>query len=88
MRPDADIEVGPLFAEKLSNKLTAISVPRGIGYQNRAFYPAAIVLLIVLNLAINIVSFKAKQTVNLVSPDQASILANEYGIGQSNNMNF
>jgi len=85
---DVDIQVSPLFAEKLSNRLAAMRVSRIIGYRNRAFYPVAIVLLIVLNLATSLVSFKGQQPVNFVSNNQVSVLASEYGIGQGSYMIF
>lgn len=88
MGRDGDIEVSPLFTEKLSDRLAAMRVSRSIGYRNRTFYPVAIVLLIVLNLAITLASFKVKQSASSVSTSQTNVLASEYGIGQSKNMTF
>lgn len=88
MGNDFDIQVSAVFAENLSSRIANMRVSRSVGYRNRAFYPVAIVLLVALNFAACLASFKGRQPVNNVSNNQVSVLANEYGIGQSSYMTF
>jgi hypothetical protein len=84
MQDGLDIPVNPLFAEGLSQRMANMRVPRGAGHRSRMSYPVVIALLIVLNLATGLVSLRARQSANETSDSPASVLATEYGIGQSN----
>lgn len=83
-----DIQISPLFTENLNSKIASIKVSRITGYQSFVFYPALIVLLVILNFSTGFVSFKDHKQVNGSSNNQISILANEYGIGQNSDMTF
>lgn len=82
-----DIQVNPMFAENLQSRIAGIRVSRGLAYRNRAFYPVAILLLVVMNLAVLSGSF-GKQTTGSSQYDQAGIMATEYGMGQSGYTTF
>jgi len=88
MGESLDIQVSPLFTDKLSNKIADIRVCHNVGYRNRAFCPVAILLMVVLNFAALTVSFAGQRQVDSGSDFQAGVMASEYGIGQDNNVNF
>ena len=88
MQDGLDIPVNPLFAERLDQRMANMQVPRGVGYRSRVSYPVAIVLLVVLNLVTGLVSLRARQSANETSDSPATVLATEYGIGQSNLVPF
>ena len=88
MDNDLDIQISPMFAENLSSRIANIKVSRGIGYRSNLFYSIVIILLMALNLAIGLVSLKSQKSGNNGSDNQTSVLASEYGIGQSSNLTF
>lgn len=88
MQDGLDIPVNPMFAERLSQRVANMRVPRGAGYGSRVSYPVVIVLLVVLNLVTGLVGLRAYQSSNERSDSPATVLATEYGVGQSNLVPF
>jgi len=88
MQDGLDIPVSPLFAERLSQRMANMRVSRCAGYSSRVSYPVAIVVLVVLNLATGLVSLRARQSANETSDSPTTVLATEYGVGQSNLVPF
>ena len=88
MQDGLDMPVNPLFANRLSQRMAGMRVPRGAGYRSRVSYPVVIVLLVVLNLTTGLVSLRARQSANETSDNPATVLATEYGVGQSNLVPF
>jgi hypothetical protein len=88
MSDSIDIQVSPLFAENLSSRIANMRVSSSLGYRNRALYPVAILLMVVLNFAALTASFTGQSQVNGGTDYQATLLASEYGIGQDNYMIF
>ena len=87
MQDGLDIRVSPLFAERLSQRMANMRVPRGAGYGSRVSYPVVIVLL-VLNLAAGLVSLRVRESANEAPDNPATILGTEYGVGRSNLVSF
>lgn len=85
---DFDIQVNPLFADKLSSRISKIKVFGGTAYQSRIFYPVVIALLLILNFSTGFISFKGDMQLENASGNQTNTLAAEYGIGQNNNITF
>jgi hypothetical protein len=83
-----DIPANPLFAEGLSRRMAGMRISPGARRRNRMSYPVVIALLLVLNLAAGLVSFKARPRAGETTSSLASVLANEYGLGQSDPMTF
>jgi hypothetical protein len=83
MNEEFDIHPSALFAEKLNARIADVRMCRSVGYRNRSFYPVAIFLMLVLNVAAGLISFRAWQPINEVSGNQTGVLAKEYGIRQS-----
>ena len=83
-----DIQVSPSFAEKLNGSIAEIRVARGVVYRSRAFYPVVILLMVALNFAALTMNFGGRRQVDGGSENQASVIASEYGIGQSGYTSF
>lgn len=83
-----DIEVSPLFADKISSRLAHLRTPGRAGYRSRGFYPAVIALLIVLNVAAVVTGLGRRGGDANQSATQYSALAEEYGIDTNSAMNF
>ncbi len=88
MQNGLDIPVDPMFAERLSQRMATMRVPRGAGYGSRVSYPVVIVLLVVLNLVTGLVSLRVRESANETSDSPATVLATEYGVDQSNLVPF
>ncbi len=88
MGDSVDIQVSPLFAENLSSRIANMRVSRSVGYRSRAFYPVAILLMVILNSVALMVSFTGRGQVSEAANSQASVIASEYGIGQSGYTSF
>ena len=88
MGDSLDIQVSPLFAENVNSRIADMRVSRSVGYRSRAFYPVAILLMVVLNIGALIISFTGQQQVDTAVENQISVIASEYGIGQANYMIF
>ncbi len=86
--PGFDIQPGPDFINRVSGKVASIGKPRHLGCQSRVFYPAVILLMLLLNLAAGLVSVKGSGGVSQASAAQLSTLAGEYGIEQNSYANF
>lgn len=78
---NSGIEVSDLFVDAVSSKICLLQTRRGIGYQNKAFYPVVIVLMVVFNFAILAASITPRQA-TAQTDDPMSVIASEYGIGQ------
>ncbi len=78
---DSRIEVNSMFADQLSGRIADMRASRRI-YRSSAFYPAVIVLLIVLNISACMFNFAGHD--NTDNEDyQVSVMASEYSIGTS-----
>ncbi len=88
MGESLDIQVSPLFAENVNSRIADMRVSRSVGHRSRAFYPVAILLMVVLNLTALMISFRGQQQVDTAVENQISVIASEYGIGQANYMIF
>lgn len=82
------IQPSDFFLDSLSNKLSHLRTRRGIGYRNRSFYPVVILLMVLLNLTVLLASLGAGRSATDGIYDQDSVIANEYGIGQSSYVAF
>ena len=83
-----DIQVSDLFTERLNSRISGIRFSHRVGYRNRAFYPVVIILMVFLNLAVGLMSFKGQDQVSTASDSKTSIMASEYGFAQNSYMNF
>ena len=83
-----DIQVSDLFAERLSSRISNIRFSHRVGYRNRAFYPVVIILMVFLNLAVGLMSFKGQDQISGTTGSKVSIMASEYGFAQNSYMNF
>lgn len=83
-----DIHVSPLFVETLNGRIARTQIGRSVGYRSRAFYPVALLLMVVLNSCVLWASFGEQGQVVDDASYQASVIADEYGIGQSNTVSF
>ena len=88
MAGSIDIQVTPLFAENLSSRIAGIRVCRGVVYRSRAFYPVAILVMLLLNLTFFMANVGGQNSVSGRAYDQTSVIASEYGIGQSGYTSF
>lgn len=84
----ANIEVSPLFIDGLSEKIAHLRTRRGHAYRSRAFYPVVVLLMVGLNAAALMGYFGKQQSAGDQSYDPISVVASEYGIGQSSYMAY
>lgn len=77
------IQVSDLFIDAVSGKISGLHTRRGIAYRSRAFYPVIVLLMVGLNLAALLGLFGKRQSAQSQSYDPVSVMASEYGIGES-----
>jgi hypothetical protein len=79
-----DIHISPDFSKKMSIRLEKVRIAEPGLYRSRAFYPVAVLILIIFNLAggFTLIAYSKSQHMN--TNYEISVLANDYGIGQQN----
>lgn len=77
-----DVQLSPMFVERLSSRAAQVRPARRVGYGSRSFYPVVVAVLVVLNAAVGMARWAGRERGDVTGQDQISVMASEYGIGE------
>ena len=87
MGNDTIIEPTPFFVDNVYKKIGEAKKAKRLPYRSRIIYPAAIIVLVAMNLTV-LWSNYSKHDRSDIESSNASVMAREYGLNQDSYVNF